>query len=124
MRVAAIISNFAPSDFPALLINSTLKNSLTRWLGDNIDNAEFVASVSPLTHVKNTSPPVFLVHGTADNIVPYSQTVTLQAQLQKMGVYNEFITVEGGGHGNFEKDKKAEIALAVMSFLKKVKVNE
>lgn len=122
MRVAAIISNFAPSDFPALLINSTLKNSLTHWLGDKVNNTEFVASVSPLTHVKITSPPVFLVHGTADNIVPYSQTVTLQAKLQKMGVYNEFISVEGGGHGGFEAKKKAEINIKLLNFLKKIAV--
>ena len=124
MKVAAIISNYAPSDLPSLLINSTLTNSLTKWLGDKANNSEFIASVSPLTYIKKTSPPVFIVHGNADKIIPYSQSVTLQKKLNETGVYNEFITVEGGGHGSFEKEKKTEINLALIDFLRKVEVIE
>jgi len=124
MKVAAIISNYAPSDLPSLLTNSTLTNSLTKWLGDKANNPEFVASVSPLTYIKKSSPPVFIVHGNADRIVPYSQSVELQKKLNDFGVYNEFITVDGGGHGSFEKEKKTEINLALIQFLRKVKVIE
>lgn len=122
MKVAAIISNFAPSDLDALLGKSTLSNSLTRWLGDKASSSEFVASVSPITYIKKSSPPVFIVHGDSDPIVPYSQSIQLQKKLAEVGVYNEFITVEGGGHGNFEKEKKDEIALQIFVFLKKVGV--
>ena len=124
MKVAAIISNYAPSDLPSLLINSTLSNSLTKWLDIKANNHEFVASVSPLTYIKKSSPPVFIVHGNADKIVPYSQSVTLQKKLNENGVNNEFITVEGGGHGSFDKEKKSEINLALIEFLKKVEVIE
>lgn len=124
MKVAAIISNFAPSDFAALLNKSTLSNSLTKWLGNKYKDEAFVASVSPITHIKKSSPPVFILHGNADKIVPYSQSVTLQASFEKAGVYNEFITVDGGGHGDFTKEKKIEIALAIFRFLKKVGVIE
>lgn len=123
MHVAAIISNFAPSDLQRLLV-STLTNSLTKWLSKNVDNKEFVASVSPITYIKKTSPPVFIVHGNADNIVPYNQSVRLQKKLEDTGVYNEFVTVEGGGHGTFTQGKKVEIALAIFQFLKRVKVIE
>lgn len=122
MKVAAIISNFAPSDLEILLEKSTLSNSLTKWLGDKANNSEFVASVSPVTYIKKSSPPVFIVHGNADPIVPYSQSVQLQKKLAAVGVYNEFITVEGGGHGTFDKEKKTEIAVAVLKFLKKTGV--
>lgn len=124
MKVAAIISNFAPSDLEALLKLSINANSLTKWLGKNANKPEFVASVSPLNYIRKSSPPVFIVHGDADNIVPYSQSVTLQKKFDEAGIYNEFITVEGGGHGTFEKEKKAEIAMAVFKFLKKVNVIE
>jgi acetyl esterase/lipase len=121
MRVAAIISNFAPSDFQSLLV-STLTSSLTKWLANNVNNEEFVASVSPITHIKKSSPPVFIVHGNADPIVPYGQSVTLHNKLDEAGVYNEFITVEGGKHGGFDSDKKAEINKALYKFLKTTKV--
>lgn len=124
MKVAAIISNFAPCDFEDLLNKSTSSNSLTKWLGDNSTNTKFVQSVSPITYIKKSSPPVFILHGNADKIVPYSQSVTLQASFEKAGVYNEFITVDGGGHGDFTKEKKIEIALAIFRFLKKVGVIE
>lgn len=118
MKVAAIISNFAPSDLQVLLNKSTLSNSLTKWLADKYTNPKFVSTVSPITYIKKSSPPVFIVHGTADPIVPYNQSVVLQKKFAEAGVYNEFITVDGGGHGSFDKDKKIEIALAVMKFLK------
>ncbi len=122
MKVAAIISNFAPSDLEILLRKSSLSNSLTKWLGDKASNPEFVASVSPINYIKKSSPPVFIVHGDSDPLVPYSQSIHLQKRLADVGVYNEFITVEGGGHGNFDKEKKTEIAWKILVFLKKVGV--
>ncbi|MGB4575376.1 MAG: alpha/beta hydrolase [Paludibacter sp.] len=124
MRVAAIISNYAPTDFTDMNSDMSQFKSLTRWLGNKADDLEFRASVSPITHIKKTSPPVFIVHGNADNIVPYNQSVNLQKKLAENGIYNEFITVEGGGHGTFEKERKAEIAIALFKFLKKTGVIE
>lgn len=124
MKVAAIISNFAPSGLETLLKSSSTSNSLTKWLANNVNNPEFVASVSPLNYIKKSSPPVFIVHGDADNIVPYNQSVNLQKKLAENDIYNEFITVEGGGHGTFEKERKAEIAIALFKFLKKTGVIE
>jgi len=122
MKVAAIISKYAPSD----LVDKTDKfytyKSLLNWMGDNMEDAAFRASISPVTYISKTNPPVFIVHGNADPIVPYEQSVKLHQKLDKAGVYNEFITVEGGKHGNFEKDKNSEINKATIVFLKKVGV--
>lgn len=122
MRVAAIISNYAPTDFTDFNSEMSQFKSLKNWLGDKVDDKSFRAAVSPVSHVKKTSPPVFIVHGNADPIVPYEQSVILQKKLNEAGVYNEFITVEGGKHGGFEADKKAEISKAMFEFLKKIKV--
>ncbi len=122
MRVAAIISNYAPTDFTDMNSDMSRFKSLTRWLDNKADDLEFRASVSPVTHIKKTSPPVFIVHGNADPIVPYEQSVILQKKLNEAGVYNEFITVDGGKHGGFDPDKKAEINKALFEFLKTIKV--
>jgi len=119
MRVAAIISNYAPTDFTDFNSEMSKFKSLTNWLGTNADNAAFRAAVSPVTHIRKSSPPVFIVHGNADPIVPYEQSVILQKKLNEAGVYNEFITVEGGKHGGFEADKKAEINDALIRFINK-----
>jgi dipeptidyl aminopeptidase/acylaminoacyl peptidase len=54
---------------------------------------------SPITHVKPGSPPVMLVHGDADKIVPYAQSMAMKAALEKANVPVELITIPGGEHG-------------------------
>lgn len=120
MRVAAIVSNYAPTDFSGNNIDAKKWKSLANWLGDKVDDESFRNAVSPLANVKKTSPPVFIVHGNADPIVPYQQSVALHEKLDQYGVYNVFITVEGGGHGGFDKDKKTEISHALSEFLQKI----
>jgi len=122
MKVAAIISKYAPSDFVDETDKFYTYKSLLNWMGDQAGNAVFRASISPVTYISKNNPPVFIVHGDADPIVPYVQSVRLHQKLDKAGVYNEFITVEGGKHGNFEKEKNSEISQATMAFLKKVGV--
>ncbi len=122
MRVAAIISNYAPTDFTDFDSKMSKFKSLTNWLGSKAGDASFRASVSPVTYIKKTSPPVFIVHGNADPIVPYEQSVILQQKLNEAGVYNEFITVDGGKHGGFDADKKTEILKSLYNFLKTTKV--
>ena len=122
MRVAAIISNYAPTDFTGLNSEMIKNNSLNRWLAEKANDKAFRASVSPVSHVKKTSPPVFIVHGNADPIVPYEQSVILHKKLNLAGVHNEFITVEGGKHGGFESEKREEISKALNNFLKKINV--
>ncbi|MBP7368940.1 MAG: alpha/beta hydrolase [Paludibacteraceae bacterium] len=119
MRVAAIVSNYAPTDFSGSNIDAKKWKSLANWLGDKVDSQSFRDAVSPLTYVNKTSSPVFIVHGNADPIVPYQQSVALHEKLDQCGVYNVFITVDGGGHGGFDKEKKTEINNALIEFLSK-----
>jgi len=122
MKAAAVISKYAPSDFVDKTDKFYTYKSLLNWMGDKVEDATFRASISPVTYIKKTSPPVFIVHGNADPIVPYEQSVKLHQKLDAAGVYNEFITVDGGKHGGFEKDKNSEINKAIIEFLKKTGV--
>jgi dipeptidyl aminopeptidase/acylaminoacyl peptidase len=70
--------------------------------------------------VNKNSPPVFIVHGDADPTVPYQQSVELHKKLNDAGVVTEFITVPGGLHGKFEKEKNSEINKAIMNFILKL----
>jgi len=123
MQVAAIISNYAPCDFTdkSIYKSSSIK-SLLNWVGDKAGDASFMASISPVTYINKTSPPIFFVHGDADPIVPYSQSLKLQQKLNDANVYNVFITVTGGKHGDFDFEKNYEINNATQDFLKKVGV--
>ena len=65
------------------------------------DNPLMVTAISPLRLIGNrTDLPRFLViHGDADNVVPYCQSKYFSEELQKVGALEEFITVPGGQHG-------------------------
>ena len=124
MCVAAIIDKYGPVDFNSPRDNFYKYKSLVNWLGENVEKTEFRAFVSPITYVSKKSPPVFIVHGNADPIVPYQQSVDLYNKLQTEGVVAKFITVEEGLHGKFPKEKNSEINKEIIAFLKQIKVIE
>ncbi len=57
------------------------------------------ASLSPVTYLDPKDPPVIVFHGTADNVVPYSNGEKWAKALKEKGLTTEFYTVDGGGHG-------------------------
>ena len=57
------------------------------------------AAASPITHVTTNSPPVLLLHGDADKVIPYSQSVAMQAALQAANVPVRLVAIPGGAHG-------------------------
>jgi dipeptidyl aminopeptidase/acylaminoacyl peptidase len=42
-----------------------------------------------------------MIHGTADPLVPFGQSVELQKKLEATGVTAFLIPIENGGHGRF-----------------------
>ena len=72
---------------------------LLALLGPN-PSAEVKAEASPITHISSEDPPTLSLHGTADFLVPYAQSVALHRALSAAGVSNRLVRVEGGGHGN------------------------
>ncbi len=82
--------------------------NLCTWLtglsvtDDNLYNEEIVAaldSVSPVSYVTSETVPTIIAHGNADDIVPYSNAVTLDSALTAAGVEHTFITYKNTGHG-------------------------
>jgi len=53
---------------------------------------------SPITHVDREDPPVLLLHGDADQLVPVSQARTLAASLREHQVEVEYVEIPGGRH--------------------------
>jgi dipeptidyl aminopeptidase/acylaminoacyl peptidase len=87
------------------------------WLGDKVNDENFIKSVSPISYLTKNSPPIFIVHGDSDPTVPYQQSVDLYKKLQDLGVKSQFMTVEGGLHGKFDKEKNNEINVAILQFI-------
>jgi acetyl esterase/lipase len=54
---------------------------------------------SPITHVNAKSPPVLLLHGDDDKIVPFAQSVAMKAALEAANVPVDLVRIPGGAHG-------------------------
>ena len=54
---------------------------------------------SPSTYVSPKAPPTLLIHGDADESVPFEESVAMEAALKAAGVPTGLIRVPGGAHG-------------------------
>jgi acetyl esterase/lipase len=54
---------------------------------------------SPISYVTPDDPPTLILHGDADDIVPYRHAVVLNAALQKLGIATRTVTIPKGAHG-------------------------
>ncbi|WP_148210001.1 alpha/beta hydrolase [Candidatus Korobacter versatilis] len=118
LGVAAIVNWYGPSDVGELLQGPELKNYAIMWMGSQVDVQTVAKRVSPLTYVRPGLPPVFTVHGDADDVVPYEQSVRLHKALSAAGVPNELVTIKGGGHGQFNDAQLEDAYTKLYAFLR------
>jgi acetyl esterase/lipase len=59
---------------------------------------QLTADASPVNHVTSAAPPFLLVHGTADWLVPYTQSQQLSVALTAAGVPVQLVPVEDADH--------------------------
>ena len=76
-----------PSTSPALLLGGAISG-----------RRDFVRWASPLHRVHAGAPPFLNVHGTADFVVPYEQSVRLADALHAVGVRCDLHPVPEAGH--------------------------
>ena len=57
------------------------------------------AKASPITYVSKDDPPILIMHGDADTIVPLDQSERFYEALKKAGVDATLHIVKGAGHG-------------------------
>jgi acetyl esterase/lipase len=117
LKVAAIVNWFGVSDVADIVDGTNWKNYALMWVGSQPNKLEIAKRVSPLTYVRKGLPPVFSVHGDADPVVPYSQSVRLHAALDKAGITNELVTIHGGGHGQFTDAQLEDAYAKLRAFL-------
>lgn len=102
-HVDAVVDWFGPIDMSRMENCETPKdgNSPEAVLigGAPADNPELIELLNPMTYINADSPRFLVIHGDADNVVPYCQSVYFSELLDKNGILEEFVTVPGGGHG-------------------------
>lgn len=69
------------------------------------ESLALLRALSPINHVRAGLPPFLLVHGDADNSVPYAQSPAFQSKLRAHGVRCELLTLPGAPHRLSEWEK-------------------
>ena len=99
-KVQAVVARAAPTDLTLASPRSVhpLFGFRRSERKGSVEYQRFVAA-SPVTHVTADDPPVLLIHGDADEVVPYKNAEVMQAALEKAGVPVDLLRVPGAGHG-------------------------
>jgi acetyl esterase/lipase len=136
--VQAVVSFYGPTDFTRLhesctrrakanegglgdrIVSGLIMQALEKWLGGPPAKvSERYALASPLSYATKNSPPILLIHGADDSVVPVDQSKLLETKLRESGRPVSLIVVGGAGHDFEEKNKtNRHMALAaVLAFL-------
>jgi len=109
-QVQCVVDYFGPTDFlqmdaqrlPDGMIHDGANSPESELVGGAIqDHPAAVKRANPITYVSPPAPPFLIVHGDADPLVPYGQSILLVDTLRQANVAVTFYTVQGGGHGRF-----------------------
>jgi acetyl esterase/lipase len=99
--IGSVVSIAGPTDLTTLTtdpgLNFLISTVLVRAsLQQGFADPRFKLA-SPI-HQVDQAVPTLLIHGTVDDIVPYTQSVELQQQLSNKKVVNKLVTLEGVAH--------------------------
>ncbi len=103
-RVQCVCAFYPPTDLNRLVtdpkIRADANGDVAKLIGgavaQNVDKANFA---SPLFYVDKNCPPIFLMHGGADKLVPPEQSELFYEALRKAGVEAQLEIIPNRGHG-------------------------
>lgn len=98
--VQCIVTSSAPVDFMKLVGRRNNTGPET-WLGQDPDTYAANAKLaSPLNYIDDDDPPILVLHGTVDRVVPFEQAEMFRAALEATSITSSFLFVEGAPHTN------------------------
>jgi acetyl esterase/lipase len=133
-RVQAVCDIYGPSDFSTVVQQAaddknvknifqfnTPKDPYSSLIGTKLDDKPKADAVSPVHYVTQDNPPIVILHGTHDTLVPYAQSEEFAAVLKEKGVPVWLQKLLGAGHGGPGFGKPAVIQLTQNFFDKYLK---
>ncbi len=120
-QVSAVVDLFGPANLVSFTAGSSiLAKALPTFLG-----SYSAAAASPTSYIDPSDPPMLIIHGDSDTLVPLSQSQELLNSLQKSNVPGSLIIVNSAGHGldlvkgDAITPSTDEIQASVVAFYKK-----
>jgi acetyl esterase/lipase len=96
-KIKAVVDIYGPYDLTTPY--SRTHRLVTRLIGHSYEEKpELYLEASPMQYLDQSDPPTMILHGTADNLVPISQSDSLKVHLDKLGIPNVYCRVPGWPH--------------------------
>lgn len=80
---------------------------------------ELYIKASPVTYAHKNAAPMLIVHGTADDVVPLSQSESLAAALKEAGAEHELVIVPNAPHTFHLQPKQRDLRPLVFQFFER-----
>ncbi len=121
VKIAGVIDFFGIADVAEQVAGPNARDYAAQWIPEQPDRMALARQMSPMTYARKGLPPILALHGDADAVVPYQQSVDLIKAIRSAGGDAELITVPGGRHG-FVPREMDELWPQIFKWLKKHKI--
>lgn len=105
VKIKAVLDFYGPADFNAThgkavpMDHDSPASVITKLLGASIlDRPDLAKIASPVTYVDKNDPPVLILHGDADELVPFFESQIFNSWLKLAGVRSQLVKLPGVGH--------------------------
>ena len=103
-RVQCVCAFYPPTDLNRLVSNPQFRSNpnsdVAKLIGGAVaQNVDKAICASPLTYVDKNYAPIFLMHGSTDDLVPLEQSQIFYDAILKAGVEAHLEIIPGKGHG-------------------------
>ena len=95
------LGNGRLKDFAAPFYFSEFNSKTKRYelIAEHERVREIGKAISPISHINDKTPPILIIHGDADPLVPIQQGERFVEQMKKVGATAELIVKSGAAHG-------------------------
>lgn len=120
-RVQCVVDFFGPTD---LSLYTATPDIVEGWLvpvfgKECKTDPKVYEKASPLSYVCKDAPPILILHGTIDVVVPIKHSEVLKKALTQAGCSVEMLTISFGGHGGWGERDMRKARDATLKFLDK-----
>lgn len=124
-RVQCVVGVATPSDLSHVGDSQEALALLSVFLGKPVAANPAASSAiykqldeaSPMHYIKAGDAPELLIHGDADELVPYEESVAFEQALEKVHVPAKLITVRGGTHNSIIQLQSDEYRAQIVQWM-------